>query len=76
VERSLYTDTDISVTPNTEEEHALRSGLLDTWLLGQVVLTDLGVGKELLLDVVVLDTVGAQPVLDRVQHLDVQLLQL
>jgi hypothetical protein len=76
MERTIYTDTDNFVTPNTYEEEALRSDLLDTWLLGQVVLTDLGVGKELILDVVVLDTVGAQPVLDRVQHLDVQLLQL
>jgi hypothetical protein len=32
--------------------------------------------EELLLDVVVLRTVGAQPVLDRVHHLNVQLLQL
>jgi hypothetical protein len=32
--------------------------------------------EELLLDVMVLGTVGAQPVLDRVHHLNVQLLQL
>jgi hypothetical protein len=32
--------------------------------------------EELLLDVVVLRTVGAQPVLDSVHHLNVQLLQL